>query len=152
MVLFYALFKNTVQILCSHLRCRSCLCTLSSNNIIIPCMWTLLASSFIHTSLHLFDFWKKICLVLLYQCLCNLFCHVVPPTHLRLKCHPSTCTDKWYPKASTLCPMSLSRKKAQVVSHSYLQKKAYHPRRIFWLLVAISNATCFARLAEEGKK
>ena len=40
------------------------------------------------------------------------------------------CTNKWHPTASTLCPLSLPRKKAQAVSLSYTQSKAQmnHPR------------------------
>ena len=43
-----------------------------------------------------------------------------------------TMTDKWHPTASTLCPLSLPRRKAQVVSLSYAQNKAqnHYPQRI----------------------
>ena len=67
-----------------HLPCHCYLYT-------IPCMWTLLASSFIHPSLHLFDFCKK----LFYKFLCRLFnknCYTVLRTHLRRFC---MCTCGW---------------------------------------------------------
>ena len=35
----------------------------------------------------------------------------MPPTNLQLMCHLSMCTEEWYPTASTLCPLSLPRKK-----------------------------------------
>ena len=34
------------------------------------------------------------------------------------------CIDEWRPTASTLCPLSLPRKKVQTVSPSYAQSKA----------------------------
>ena len=42
------------------------------------------------------------------------------------------CIDEWRPTASTLCPLSLPRKKAQAVSPSYAQSKAEknHPQII----------------------
>ena len=43
-----------------HLHCGFCLCTLSTSNTVIPCMQTSLASSFIHPSLHLLDFWSEL--------------------------------------------------------------------------------------------
>ena len=54
----------------------------------------------------------------------------MPPTHLRLMRHSSTCTNEWRPTASTLCPLGLTRKKAHEVSQSYAQKEAQndHPR------------------------
>ena len=53
------------------------------------------------------------------------------------------CINEWRPTVSTLCPLSLPHKKVQAVSPSYAQSKAqkYHPQRIPWLLVAVSNAT-----------
>ena len=36
----------------------------------------------------------------------------------------STCTNKWCPKASKLCPFSLPYKTAQMVSPSYAQKQS----------------------------
>ena len=57
--LFYCYLCRDGCVKCSHLRCGSCLCTLSASNTSIPCMWTLFASSFIHPSLHLLDFCKK---------------------------------------------------------------------------------------------
>ena len=92
---------------------------------VIPCMWTLLASSFIHSSLHLFDFWwKKIfstfLFMLFFACSKNN-CYPVLPTHLQLMCHLSTCTDGWRQTASTLCLLTLPSKQIQVVSCSYAQ-------------------------------
>ena len=42
-----------------------------------------------------------------------------------MSCYLSTCTDEWCPTASTPCPPPpvLPAKKAQQVSHSYVQKK-----------------------------
>ena len=53
------------------------------------------------------------------------------------------CTDEWHLTASTFCTISLSRKKAQAASRSYTQSNAQmnHPQRIFWLLLAVLNAT-----------
>ena len=64
--------------------------------------------------------------------------------HLWLMCHPSTCANEWRPKTSILCPFSLPRKTAQMVSPSYAQNKDQmdHPQIISLLLVAILNATC----------
>ena len=68
---------------CSHLCCSSCLCTLSASNTCasIPCMWTLIASSFIPTS---FLFLQKVFndfLFMLFFSFKN--CYV---------CHPHTCS------------------------------------------------------------
>ena len=86
--------------------------------------------------------------VAVVSCFCTLW----------LMRHPCTCVDKWRPTASTLCPLSLPRKKVQMVSSSYAQSKPQkdHLQRISWLLVAVSNATCIAlwhyRLVEEERK
>ena len=52
-------------------------------------------------------------------------------------------TNEWLPTASTLCPLSLSREKAQVVSPSYVQKSK----------TQMDHLSCYsARLAEERRK
>ena len=63
--------------------------------------------------------------------------------HSWLMRHPSTCTNEWRSIAGTLCPFSLPRKTAQMVSPSYAQNKDQmdHPQIISLLLVAILNAT-----------
>ena len=56
----------------------------------------------------------------------------MPLMHLQLMYHPSVCADEWRPTASTLCPLSLSRRKVREVSLSYAQNEAQmnHSQRI----------------------
>ena len=79
--------------------------------------------------------------------------------HLWLMCHPiaHAPTNAWRPTASTLCPLSLLRKKKalQEVNLSYTQKEAQndHPQRISYILVAVSKTTLFAfRLVGEERR
>ena len=69
--------------------------------------------------------------------------YTVPPMHLQWMCHPRTCTNKWHPTASTLCPHD---RKALELCHSYAQNQVWnaHSQRISWLLVAVLNATLIA--------
>ena len=67
------------------------------------------------------------------------------------------CIDEWRPTTSTLCPLSLSRKKSQAVSPSYAQSKAkktipgeFHG--YWWLFRTLHILGYGARLAEERKK
>ena len=67
------------------------------------------------------------------------------------------CIDEWRPTTSILCPLSLPRKKAQVVSPSYAQSKAKNtiPREFhgYWWLFRMLHVSGYgARLAEERKK
>ena len=64
-------------------RCGSCLCTLSASNTSIPCMWTLLASSFILYPYIFFDFCKKSFIKI-------LFMFFFSPKNFM--CHPRTCS------------------------------------------------------------
>ena len=90
----------------------------SQYNTSIPCMLTLLASSFIPTSisLNLFDFCKKsfneFGLRLMMILMINMMMNWVDDD-LRLMRHLSTCTDEWRPTASTLCPSVFLGKKSQ---------------------------------------
>ena len=72
---------------------------------------------------------------------------------MRLMYHPHTCTDKWRPTASTLCPHD---RKALELCHSYTQNKAqkHHPQRIpgYWWLFQTQHLSHYsARLVEEKK-
>ena len=63
--------------------------------------------------------------------------------------------NEWRPTASTLCPLAQSSpQKVQAVSPSYVQNKPQmdHPQIIFWLLVAISNATHIALWCSAGRE
>ena len=106
-------------------------------------MYVNILSQKLHPSPHLFDFWKKYILKFL---VCAQFVRSTTHTLATDASSPHVCTDEWLPTASTLCPLSLSRKKAQAVSPSYAQKsKAQmdHPLHV----------SCYsARLAEERRK
>ena len=60
----------------------------------------------------------------------------VTHAHVADASSPHVCTDEWHSTASTLCPLSLPRKKAKAVSPSYAQIKAQmdHPREFpnYW--------------------
>ena len=86
-------------------------------------------------------------------------CYAVPCTHIIAMHHPCICVDKWLPTASTLCPLSLSCKKAQAVSPSYAQSKAQRTiSREFcdywWLfqMLHVSRYGTSYRLVEEERK
>ena len=51
--------------------------------------------------------------------------------------HPCMCANEWHPTASTLCPLSLPHRKAQVVSLGYAQNEAQmnHPQGRSFLTV-----------------
>ena len=110
------------------------------------CLCTLSVSAFMHwaiPTLARFLFITKTCLCFLvikiFQPLLCDATHViavdVSSSHMY--------TDEWLQTASTLCPCSCPCRKVQRVSPSYAQSKAQmdHPKRISWLLVAVSNAT-----------
>ena len=66
---------------------------------------------------------------------------------MHLMCHPCMCAQtNGFQQPVHSCPLSLPRKIAQAVSPSYAQSKAQinYPKRILWLLVAVSNATHIA--------
>ena len=65
-----------------HLYCGSYLCSLSASNKVTSCIWTFLASSFTHPSLHIFDFWVKSILVYTLFQLVSIENYVVLPMHL----------------------------------------------------------------------
>ena len=80
-------------------------------------------------------------------CFCSFFINCF---QFVTQCHPCTCTDEWHPTASTLCPLSLPRNKAQAELHSkqssnapspenfltiggYFKRCTYHVTALSWL-------------------
>ena len=91
--------------------------------------------------------------MLFFSACSDKICYTVLLIHLRLMCHPSMCTDKWHPTASTLCSVPLSLPSRKALEESYAQNKARrdHPRNFLTILVAISDSTSLhygTRLAE----
>ena len=123
-----------------HQHCGSYLCTLSASNNSIPCMWTF---SPVAPPPPVLSFWFLQGMFIINSFLCSFFnnnCYVVPPMHLQFMCHPSMCTDKWLPRASTLCPSVFPANKAH----------KDHPQRISYILVAVLNPTLLTFRCQAG--
>ena len=103
--------------------------------------------SCIETSLHQQDlsFRNFLMETYFYSFLIKLNCYTCCPRPCVIYAHVRT--DEWHSTTSTLCSLSLLRKKVQAVSPSYAQSKVQiggTSPEIFLTMAAISNATHIA--------
>ena len=92
--------------------------------------------------------------MLFSQFVSKIYCMVLL-THLQLMGNSSTCTDKWRPIASTLCPLSVPHKNAGGMSQLCLKQTSNGSSPENFLSVGgyfecyMYHVTCSARLDEE---